>query len=84
MLIKYVRDRKNKPIGCVVAIDKDKLGWSLCNRRDKWNRKVAVELAKKRAIENHGIKIIPITVVSEYKIMSNRARKYFKEDFDLF
>lgn len=50
-LIKYVRDKKGRPFACVAAVDKDKVGYSICHRQDsfskKLGRKIAIERAKK-------------------------------------
>jgi hypothetical protein len=50
-LIKYVRDRKGRPFACVAAVDKDKVGYSICHTKDRFNkelgRSIAIERAKK-------------------------------------
>jgi len=58
MLITYIRKNKTDkskgiPIGCVVALDKNHIGWSLCNPKDKWNRKRGLEIATGRAKNNN-------------------------------
>ena len=50
MLVKYVRDAKRKPVGVVVATGKYNVGWSLCSKEDKWNKKVGITMAVGRAI----------------------------------
>ena len=49
MLVKYVRDSKRRPVGVVVATGKYKVGWTLCDKKDKWDKKVGVALATGRA-----------------------------------
>jgi len=51
MLIKYVRDKNHRRIGVVVAIDKNRIGWSKCNfsMGDKFNKDRGKFIAKKRA-----------------------------------
>ena len=49
MLVKYLRDG-NRPIGCIVAVDRDHVGFSLCNDRDHFNRIRAKEIAERRAL----------------------------------
>ena len=51
MLIKYVRNKQKQRIGVVVAIDKNRVGWSKCNfsMGDKFDRKRGKYIAKKRA-----------------------------------
>lgn len=60
MLITYIRKNKTEkskgvPIGCVVALDKNHIGWSLCNPKDKWNKKLGLEIAKGRASNNKNV-----------------------------
>ena len=50
MLVKYVRDEKRKPVGVVVATGKYKVGWSLCSKEDKWDKKVGMTMAVGRAV----------------------------------
>lgn len=38
-----------KPLGCVVAIDKDHIGWSLCGNGDHFSYKMAKTIAFGRA-----------------------------------
>lgn len=92
MLMRYVRKEgrkevledgtvklhRGKPVGVVVAIDKGKIGWSLCNKTDRWNREVGKNLAIGRAV--NGIvagKLIPQTVFPVFLDMVRRAEKYF-------
>lgn len=49
MLVKYVRDSKKRPVGVVVATGKYKVGWSLCDKKDIWNKKIGIALATGRA-----------------------------------
>lgn len=55
MIIKYLREKKEgevgrgKPIGIVVALDKTRIGFSLCNPLDQWDRKKAKTIAIGRA-----------------------------------
>lgn len=57
MLVEYIREAvpfdhytKGTPIGCVVAIDKDHIGWCLAHSKKKFNRKLALEVATGRAM----------------------------------
>lgn len=55
MFIKYIREytgikgRKGRPFGVVVALSKTKLGWSLCHKKDRWNKKLGLRIAIQRA-----------------------------------
>ena len=76
MLVKYVRDNKRRPIGVVVATGKYKVGWSLCDKKDKWNKKVGVALAAGRASLP---KITPAQTVSKaVEAMKARAVEFYK------
>lgn len=50
ILVKYVKDPKTKKSrGVLVAIDKNRIGMSLCNPTDKWNSTDGRLLAAGRA-----------------------------------
>ena len=55
MIVKYLREKKDgekgrgKPIGCVIALSEDKIGFSLCNPIDTWDRNRARQIAIGRA-----------------------------------
>ena len=62
MLVKYLREETNdgtkgKPFGVVVAIDKETIGYSICNPKDRWNKKRGIEIAVGRAMKNGKIGI---------------------------
>ena len=53
-IVKYIRKNKT-PIGVMVAIktaDGFRFGYSLCNRKDKFNKEMALKIAFGRA-ESH-------------------------------
>lgn len=50
MIVQYVRDQERKPFGCLVAIDKNKIGWSLCNTKlDTFSKDFGKQIAIRRA-----------------------------------
>ena len=49
MLIRYVKNEKGNRVGVVVATGAFKIGWSLCNKLDKWDRKKGLMIAEARA-----------------------------------
>lgn len=51
MLVKYVRNKKGQRVGVVVAIDKNRIGWSKCNfsKGDRFDRERGKFIAQKRA-----------------------------------
>lgn len=77
MLISYVRDDHYKPIGVIIATGRDKIGYSLCNKKDKWNRETGKRIAFGRAEKGSTI-WIPNSVKHDYDKMMIRAKKYFK------
>lgn len=80
MLIQYVRDKKGKPRGAVVAdlIDGQiRTGFSLCKiKYDKFNKRTAVKIAIDRL--NPNTLEVPNSVKSVLVNILARASKYFK------
>lgn len=78
MLVSYVRDKNRNRIGVVVAIDRDKIGWSLCHiGLDRFNKDFGLKIATGRARRGKMVNI-PQTVKSTFDKMENRARAYYK------
>ena len=81
----YVRDRKNNPIGVVVAVKLDNkihCGWSLTKRTsgDKFNRETGLSIALGRAVVTNGFdQTVPQTVKKTFTDIVVRAGRYFKE-----
>lgn len=85
MLVEFIRNQNREPIGCVVAVDRDCIGVSLLNPKDKFNREVARNLAAGRALTG----IMPdITGRKEelmekaVRRMARRAYRYFKSEYE--
>ena len=90
MIIKYIRDDTNRPIGVVVSLGDGSLGWSLCNPKDMWNKALGRKIALSRA--SSGIDWIAVIrkmddrayakmkriVFPELMIMMNSYLKYIK------
>lgn len=87
MLVQYIRDQKNQPIGCMVAVQHDDghitIGVSLHNPKDKWDRSLARQIAIGRAYCDGVMPYIPRSkaryVAEGMRMMINRASKYFKD-----
>jgi hypothetical protein len=94
-IFKYVRDKNRNRIGVVAAFllrtDKNDvvvMGWSVCNKLDKFNRKRAIGIAADRAIGrlSRNKKLYdpksrtgdPVKIKKEYEFMQERATHYFK------
>ena len=63
MLIRYLRDKtddlkhgdcinRGRPIGVIVALSPKQIGYAIMNPKDKWDRKLAKEIATARAKVN--------------------------------
>lgn len=77
MLIQYARNEKNEPVGAVVALDRNRIGWSLCHRKDHWDRKKALMIAENRAENGYHTKV-PHILRPVMAKMEKRAKAYFK------
>lgn len=87
-VIQYVRSKKNVPHGVVVAVktsDGFRIGYSLCNKKDRFNKKMALKIALGRAevsssnvdvVGGHGA--IPHPVDKVLPAFTNRCKKYYK------
>ncbi len=49
MIVKYIRNEKNEPYGCMVAVGKNRIGWSLCNNKDTFSKELGKMIATERA-----------------------------------
>jgi len=82
MLIKYVRDKKRRPIGAIVALDKVSVGWSKCSKHDLWNKKIALNVAAGRAEASNYRDIfynIPHSFKKDIEWMRERAKREFSK-----
>lgn len=79
MLINYVRDKKGRPFGVVVATGRNLIGWSKCNKSDKWNRELGLKIAANRSSScvPSDVVDVPKDMVTHYMSMVTRSRKYF-------
>ncbi len=82
-LVEFVRDRKNNPIGVVVANlheDTIQIGWSLCKVKvDTFNKEKALMIARNRAGTGTGKEVtIPREVGKTIHRIADRAERYFK------
>ena len=85
MLVEYIRGKNNslgqnikggQLIGVVVALDKWSIGWSLCSKKDKFNKQRALEIAIGRAEKSTAV--VPTSIKPVFVKMINRAMRYFK------
>lgn len=90
-LVKYLKDG-DKLIGAVVGLPDGKIGVSICNETDTFNKQRAVGLAGQRARYDVDTKVphrwikhskasylfLPEVVTSEVAIMAERLKRYYK------
>jgi hypothetical protein len=85
VLLSYYRTSDGRPIGCVAAVDKDKIGWSLCSEKDTFNKELARKIAIGRALKPEkaaytlaSMYKCPSGFMKMYADMYDRALKYYK------
>ena len=72
-----------EPIGVIVAIDRNRVGWSLCSPHDKFDKEYGKMVAQRRA-EAYGTdsqKVFdnaPYSIIEDIQKMYERSQKYFK------
>lgn len=57
-VIQYVRNKKRVPYGVIVAVKTDEgfsMGYSLCNKKDRFEKKMALKIALGRALWGNGV-----------------------------
>lgn len=73
-------------IGMVVAIDDGVIGWSLCNKKDIFNKEIAIDIAVKRALISKNLSLrardnfyskVPFSLNELFLRMEERSEKYF-------
>lgn len=78
-----VEVNRNRPIGVIVATGKGKVGWSLCNANDKFDKKLGKEIAVNRAEFYDGAfqdldEMAPKQIHGDLINMLDRSLRYFK------
>lgn len=80
-LIEYVRNEESQPIGVVIAEkvsdESFNIGWSLCCKKDKFDKKMAFKIALGRLRRGSNVSL-PYKVEPYYRRMIERGVKYFK------
>lgn len=86
-VIQYVRNKKRVPYGVIVAIKSDgsssgySLGYSLCNKRDRFAKKMALKIALGRACfggDEVGKESTPHDIRRVVSSFVTRCNKYYK------
>ncbi len=83
MLVQYIRDRKQRPVGVVVAYRSNqglvKVGYSKCNPEDHFDKREGLNMALKRAVPVDTASVpvyaanLPQSVRSTFEIVAERA-----------
>jgi hypothetical protein len=78
---KYVKNRKEQLVGCVVAVGNGEIGWSMCNfsQGDTFSKQRALDIALGRAYIGSQ-KEIPHTLRKDFEYMKERSVRYFKQN----
>ena len=90
MLIKYIKNDRNEKIGAVVSPCKNRVGISMCNPKDRFDKRIAVHIAGGRALASKGSKIIDLPhrpdcfafeqiAAHHIKEMYTRSEKYYQD-----
>lgn len=81
-VIQYVRDKKGVPYGVVVAVKVDdgyRLGYSLCNKKDRFSKDMALKIALGRAeIKTDDVRVLPHPVARMVASFTDRCKKYYR------
>lgn len=84
-VIQYVRDKKRIPYGVIVAVKNSQgftVGYSQCNKKDRFNKRMALKIAISRATDTgwnacHGVD--PHAIDKMIPAFVERCKKYYKE-----
>jgi hypothetical protein len=80
-IIKYIRDKNKIPQGVLVAVksaDGYNIGYSLCNKHDRFEKRMALEIAIGRAITGNDSEQLPYVISKNLPDFIIRCAKYYK------
>jgi hypothetical protein len=80
-IIKYVRDKNKIPRGVLVAVksaDGYNIGYSLCSKYDRFEKRMALEIAIGRAITGNDSEQLPYVISKNLPDFLIRCAKYYK------
>jgi hypothetical protein len=80
MIREYIRDANGNLAGVVVSTGPNKIGWSLCNPKDNFDKGMALLIACGRA-ERGSNALVPMKVWPVVNRMKERSSRYFKQGF---
>ena len=79
----YLEETGGDPIGVIVSTERGKVGWSLCNPKDRFDKKLGKMIAINRA-DAYGfdkdslLSNVPNSIFTEVIKMYDRSTRYFK------
>ena len=78
-----LKELGGEPIGVIISTERNKLGWSLCNKKDHFNKEMGKRIAMNRAEyygtdRNQLLADVPDSIRDEVMKMYDRSKKYFK------
>lgn len=83
-LISYIRDRRGRPVGALVAVKADggfRVGYSLCRRQDRFCKRMAIKIAVGRGLANAEEtspgEIMPHAVRKALPEFKSRCERYY-------
>ena len=90
MIVQYVRDKHRNPVGTVVAtLTRDNeisVGWSRCNKLDRFTKSVAKQIAYERAVRENAtealreeFQTLPMSYCIAIAKIVDRAVRYYKQ-----
>lgn len=85
VLVKYLRYEKGRnagmPYAVIVAVERNKIGWAMCHKEDRFNKKKGKFIAIRRSFEgltDETMAKVPHTIREEFFKMKSRSETYFK------
>ena len=79
-IIRYYRDKKGRPVGCVVAVAPEKIGWSLCKKGDALRKEIGRAIALGRAMHDHNNHAIPKTLLNLYLVVYAQSKNEINKE----
>jgi len=79
----YLKEVGGDPIGIIVSTARNQVGWSLCNKKDQFNKQIGKLIAINRA-DYYGtnktnlLEEVPDSIRLDVIDMYTRSEKYFK------
>lgn len=80
-IVQYIRDRKGLPVGAIVSVKSENgfnIGYSLCNRRDRFKKDLALKIAFARASFDLIRPDIPRDISKALPAFIERCQRYYK------